>query len=167
MKTQLKNRIHSILRQYGHTIKRTMLNTIKGKKLAIDLAADEISKLEIRLLLSQLASLDSEVSSIRELLALIGNRYYKHEVEILMTIPGISYMAALAIISDVVDVKSFPTAKQFCSYLRVAPRIIESNMSSYIGHINRSSRSLTLSIITQSVTHFRNSSTYFGDFIQG
>lgn len=33
-----------------------------------------------------------------------------------------------------------------------------------MGHINRSSRSLTLSIITQSVTHFRNSSRYFGDF---
>ena len=54
-----------------------------------------------------------------------------------MTIPGFSFISALALLSDIADIKSFPTAKKFCFYLRVAPKIQESNKSPHIGHINK------------------------------
>ena len=44
-----------------------------------------------------------------------------------MTIPGFSFISAIALISDIGEISRFPTAKKFCSYLRVAPRIKESN----------------------------------------
>lgn len=162
--TQLKNRIHSILKQHGHVIKRSSLGTVHGKLLALDLIDNDISRIEIKLLLSQIELIEKHCERMVELIASIGKKYFKKEVELLMTIPGFSFISALALIADIADVKRFPTVKKFCSYLRAAPGIKESNKTTHIGKINKSSRSLTVSFLTQSVRHLKGSSSYFENF---
>jgi len=162
--TQLKNRIHSILKQHGHLIKRASLKTIKGRSFAIALIENEISRLEIKRLIKQFEAAQVEVDTISELISGIGKKYYQEEIERLMTIPGFSFLSTLALIADIADIDRFPTAKNFCSYLRTAPKITESNNTTHLGKVNKCSRSLTVTFLTQSVQHFRNSSLYFGDF---
>lgn len=162
--TQLKNRIHSILKQHGHVIKKASLKTTKGKSFAIALIDNEISRLEIKRMINQFESAQIEADTIAELIAWIGKEYYQEEIERLMTIPGFSFLSALALISDIAEINRFPTVKKFCSYLRTAPKITESNKSTHLGKVNKCSRSLTVSYLTQSVLHFRNSSIYFGEF---
>ena len=98
------------------------------------------------------------------MIAGIGKEYYQEEIERLMTIPGFSFLSALALLSDICEVDRFPTVKKFCSYLRTAPKISESNNTTHLGKVNKCSRSLTVTMLTQSVQHFRNSSPYFGVF---
>ena len=161
---QLKNRIHSLLKQHGHVIKKSSLRTVKGKLLALKLIDNDLSKIEIKLMINQIEISEKYSQRIVELIAGIGQKYFKTETEILMTIPGFSFISALALIADMADIERFPTVKKFCSYLRVAPRIKESNKTTHIGNINKSSRTLTLTFLTQSVQHFRGSSEYFGTF---
>jgi len=162
--TQLKNRIHSILKQHGHVIKKASLKTAKGKSFAIALIDNEISRLEIKRLINQFESAQIEVDTIVELIAGIGKEYYQDEIERLMTIPGFSFLSALALIADIAEINRFPTVKKFCSYLRTAPKITESNNTTHLGKVNKCSRSLTVTYLTQSVLHFRNSTQYFGEF---
>lgn len=105
-----------------------------------------------------------EVDTISELISGIGKKYYQEEIERLMTIPGFSFLSALALIADIAEIDRFPNVKKFCSYLRTAPKITESNNTTHLGKVNKCSRSLTVTFLTQSVQHFRNSSLYFGEF---
>ncbi len=162
--TQLMNRIHSILKQHGHVIKKASLKTKRGKNYAIALIDNDISRMQIKGLINLIESAQLEVVSIVELIAGIGKKYYQGEIERLMTIPGFSFLSALALIADVADIGRFPSAKKFCSYLRTAPKITESNNTTHLGKVNKCSRKLTVSLLTQSVMHFRKSTPYFGDF---
>lgn len=164
IKTQLKNRVYSLLKQKGHIISKSSLGSIRGRKLALELIDNNVTKIEIKSLLNQVEKVEEVITTIVELLACTGKKYFESEINILMTIPGFSFISAIALISDIDNVNRFKTVKKFCSYLRVAPRIKESNKTTHIGNINKSSRSLTLTLLTQSVIHFRNTSDYFGLF---
>ncbi len=161
---QLKNRIHSLLKQHGHIVSKSSMTRKKGRKVVLELDKNNISQIEIELLMNQIENLEEDVKIITELIADIGKESFHKELSIIMTIPGFSFLTALALISDIADINRFSTAKKFCSYLRVAPKIKESNKTTHMGHINRNSRPLTLSLLTQSVSHFRHSSKYFESF---
>jgi transposase len=70
-----------------------------------------------------------------------------------VSIKGFSPLTAIALMSDVVDVKRFPSVKKFCAYLRTAPKVKSSNDKTVIGS-TRHSRSLTCTLMSQSITHF-------------
>ena len=74
---------------------------------------------------------------------------YKEDVNLLVSIPGISHIGALAIISDIADISRFKSAKNLCSYLRTAPKVDSSNNQVHIGHINKCSRKQSLFYILQ------------------
>jgi hypothetical protein len=57
----------------------------------------------------------------------------------------------LAFLVDVGDVRRFKTLRKMNAYLGLLPRLRESGQKSHAGHINRASRSLTRTLLTQSV----------------
>ncbi|MBF9018411.1 MULTISPECIES: IS110 family transposase [unclassified Oceanispirochaeta] len=162
--TQLTNRIHSILKQHGHPITRASLKTVRGKNRAVTLIDNDISRIEIKRLINQFEDAQKDVEIIVQLMAGLGKKYFQDDIERLMTIPGFSFLSAMALIADVADIRRFPSVKKFCSYLRTAPKITESNNTTHLGKVNKCSRNLTVSLLTQSVSHFRESSPYFGEF---
>jgi transposase len=50
----------------------------------------------------------------------------REDVRLLMTIPGVDYYTAVAIVAEVGDVRRFPTKKQLCSHAGVVPRADDS-----------------------------------------
>lgn len=125
---------------------------------------DNFSRIEIQMLIELIECAEKHIEEVKEMIASIGKQYFEAELDLLMTIPGFSFLSALALLADIADINRFSTARKYCSYLRAAPRIRESNKTTHIGNINKESRSLTLTFLTQSVLHFRKSSDYFGDF---
>lgn len=75
-------------------------------------------------------------------------------------------MTAIALMSDVVDVNRFPCVKKFCAYLRTAPKVKSSNNTTKIGSTNRNSRSLSCTLLSQSVNHFAKSGDYLIAFYE-
>lgn len=162
--TQLKNRIHSILKQNGISIKKGVLNTKKGKERVLSLPLEEIWMHQIKSLIRQLDSVENELKTIKDMICFKAHQVFETEIYLLLTISGISMFTAAAIMSDAVDVNRFKNVKKFCAYLRTAPGIKESNNTTHLGKVNKCSRSLACTIMTQSINHLKNACSNYFDF---
>jgi transposase len=88
----------------------------------------------------------------------------QQEVKRLISIKGITPLTALAFLADVGDVTRFKSLRKMNAHLGLVPRVKESGGKSRSGHINRESRKLTRTILTQSIHHVSNSSPYLRRF---
>ena len=77
------------------------------------------------------------------------------DVRILTSMKGISVFTALALIADYADISRFKNSKNFTSYLRSTPSVDSSNDKTYIGKTSKFGRKLSLSLLTQSIEHFK------------
>jgi transposase len=121
-------------------------------------------KLQIRSAYRQLQSLQDEQAKIVDLIYLRGNKRFAREVELLMGIRGLSAFTAIALMSDVVEVARFENAKSFCSYLRATPKVRSSNQTMHVGHVNRQSRPLTCTVLTQSIYQLAQAGDHLAKF---
>ena len=128
-----------------------MQEKIKGLDVSMSLSA------QLRVLLSLLNTQENEKENIKAEILVKGQVFYK-EIKILTSIRGVSPFLAIAIMSDIADINRFPNAKKLCSYLRTAPRIDASGNKEHAGKVNKQSRTLTASLMTESIKHFIDSS---------
>jgi transposase len=164
MKVQLKNRIHSMLKQNGICIDRGNIDK-KGFESGIaGFQISEVWKLQIRSAYRELQSVQKEQAQITDMIYLRGNKRFPREVELLMGIRGFSAFTAIALMSDVVDVARFQNAKSFCSYLRATPKVRSSNQTTHVGHVNRQSRPLTCTLLTQSIYQLAQAGDHMAKF---
>jgi transposase len=66
---------------------------------------------------------------MQDRLASMGNGI--EEVKTLMTIPGIDYYSAIAIYSEIGDIKRFPDADHLSSYTALYPGLIRAERMQY------------------------------------
>jgi transposase len=66
-----------------------------------------------------------------------------------MTIKGITPLTALAFLSDIGDISRFKNLRKMDAYLGLVPKSKDSGGKSKPGHINRESRKLIRTILTQ------------------
>jgi len=164
MKVQLKNRVHSILKQNGICIDRGSIDRKGFETRIADFEISEVWKLQICSAYRELQSVTAEQKHIMEMIYLRGNKRFGREIELLMGIRGFSAFTAIALMSDVVDVARFPNAKSFCSYLRATPKIRSSNQTTHVGQVNRQSRPLTCTLLTQSVYQLSQAGEHMAEF---
>ncbi|MBN2737124.1 MAG: IS110 family transposase [Spirochaetales bacterium] len=164
MRTQVKNRIHSIFKINGICLDRKFLNSKSGKEKVLEIEINDIARFQIKQLLTHLNFLDIEQKEIEDKIIFTGFCYFKNEIHLLLTIKGFSAFTAIALLTDIVDVKRFKTAKKFTCYLRTTPRIKSSNKTTHMNNLNRCGRSLTVTLLTQSLLHFKVAGPYFTEF---
>ena len=153
-----KNRIHALLRQNGLVqFKKKDLSLQHVRTDLLKLATDKSIQIQLELFIRQLEELESKKNDLHDEIIRQG-KIFEKEIRLLTSIRGISPFLAVAIMSDIVDIKRFPNAKHLCSYLRAAPSIDASGDKSKVGKVNKHSRTLTLSLMTESVKHFVDSS---------
>jgi transposase len=73
------------------------------------------------------------------------------QVRLLMTIRGITALTATAFLADVGEIRRFRSAGKMSAYLGLVPRCKDSGGKSRPGHINRKSRRLARTMLTQSI----------------
>jgi transposase len=154
MKTQMINRIYSILKQNGIPRKKGLVTAGPFAEWLEEVELAEIWKAQIRMLLVGLKENGALREKVKDLILLRGNELFSEQIELLLSIRGFSAFTAIVLMSDIVDVARFANAKKFCSYLRVAPTTKASNQTVHVGSVNRKSRSATCALLTQSVMHF-------------
>lgn len=151
----VKNRIRSILRQNLKPVSsKEKIEKILSRLDKIDLP--ETARFEIMTLSETLDSLVLQEEKIKDRI-LIAGRSHEKEIDLLTSINGVSVFMAIAIITDIIDVKRFKNGKAFTSYLRSAPKIDATNKTVHIGKTNKHSRKLSISLVLQSITHFKKS----------
>ncbi len=164
--TQFKNRIHSILKQNGLSIPKKELSHAKTRSKILQMPFSPAWEFQIKTLFKQIEMIEQETETLKQLIYTLGYQIFKKEIEILLSIKGFSPLTAIALMSDVVDIHRFPSAKKFCAYLRSAPKVTSSNRTTKIGATNKFSRSLSCALLSQSVDHFAKSGAYLDDFYQ-
>jgi transposase len=160
--TQFKNRIHSIFAENGIDIPKKQLSPENRSKL-LNIAVSDVWKLQLKTLFAQLEAVEAENEKIKQTIYELGYQVFRQEIELLVSIKGFSPLTAIALMSDVADIKRFPSVKKFCAYLRTAPRVKSSNDKTVIGS-TRHSRSLACTLMSQSIAHFAVAGEHLSSF---
>lgn len=147
-----RNKIHAFFKQAGYCIRRSDINGKNFLGFMDNFDLEQVVKIQIRIFHEMIIQLKEKSEEIKILIYEEGKSFI-NEIDILTSIPGITAIGALGIMSDIGDISRFPDAKHFCSYLRTAPGIDSSNKTIHIKHINKNSRKLSLFYILQAQQH--------------
>jgi transposase len=161
---QFKNRIHSIFTENGMNILKKQIVNPEYRAQLLSMLPNGFWQLQLKTLFAQLDTIEDETEKIKQMIHELGYRLFQKEIKLLVSIKGFSPFTAIALMSDVVDINRFPSVKKFCAYLRTAPRVKSSNDKTVIGPTNRYSRSLTCTLMSQSVEHFATAGEHLTTF---
>ena len=160
-----KNRVCSLLKQNGISLKREKVFSSKNREAILNLDLPKSFIFQINLFYQQVDFAERQLEFLTEQIYLCGE-HFKKEVEILTSQPGISVFIALGIIADIAEIKRFANQRKFTSYLGSAPRVDTTNKTVHIGGIHKDSRKLARTLMTKSIKHFRDSSEHLEKFYQ-
>ena len=152
--TQIKNRIHSLLKEKLYGFTQEEIFDKKSRRMLLAIEGDPILSGQIKILLDDLEHTEVHIETVRDMIEEQAAPYMK-EIEILTSMKGISVFIATAIIADIIQVDRFKNSKAFTSYLRAAPRVANSNTTVSIRGTNKKGRKLSGSLLTQSLNHVR------------
>jgi transposase len=154
---QLKNRIHSLLKEqlYGFTREEIFDKRSREKIRAI--APHTPLHFQVNLLLDRLERAEEDVEALKDQV-LLQAEPFMDQIEILTSMKGVSVFIAIAIIADIIAISRFPNSKTFTSYLRSAPRVSNSNMTVSNRGTNKKGRKLSATLLTQSLHHVLDAS---------
>jgi transposase len=153
---QTKNRIHSLLKENLHPFTKEYIFGKKTRKTIRTISQDQILSFQINFWMDSLEQLESSFDILEEKIKLAGAPFM-NQIDILTSLSGLSVITALAIIADIIDVSRFKNSKKFASYLRSAPRVESSNEHTIIKSTNKAGRKLSITLLSQSLNHFRDS----------
>ena len=162
-KTSLTNRIHSLIKQQFIPYQSTYLEK-EIKRIRAEQLLNPVFDKQIEIFETQITHLETEMKRIKEMIKELAYKHLKNEISILMSIMGISFFTASAVMADIADINRFRKAKELCSYLRAGMRIDSSNRIKHVGKLNKRSRKLAFCMILQGLNHMVNYNAAYEDF---
>jgi len=123
-RSSLKNRVHSILFQHGIASPGSDLFGASGRQLLASLNLCEPWSSTMAASLELIDVLDEQVGACERELRTIGadHRY----MPLLLTCPGIGWVLAFTIASEIGDIARFPTPRKLVGYTGLCPRVDQS-----------------------------------------
>jgi len=162
-RTDCKNEVHALLDQNGVTISGSPF-TNEGREVLTDLDLDRPSELLLEQWLALIDDLDEKITQLDREIEQVAVSV--PEVELLMTVPGISTYSGLLIHSEIGEVERFDRANEVVSYAGLDPVVRESGDSRTEGGISKEGNSYLRWILVQCAnTAVHNSKDpYLSDF---
>jgi transposase len=152
-RTRAKNQVHA-----------TLIRNLKGKPPVSDLfgtrgrrwlAAQELPSDEqetVAACLRQIAFLDDEIGLIER--ALAEQVLASTEMRRLLTLPGVNFVTAAALLAAIGDIGRFPSARQLVSYLGLDPRVSQSGAEpARHGRISKQGPGETRHVLVEAAWH--------------
>lgn len=123
----LKARIHASLIAYGHPCPVADLFGTRGRALLDSFALPEAWRASTAASLRLIEHLDDEIGACEAELRRLGadHRY----VPLLMSAPGIAWILAYTIASEIGEIERFATPKKLVGYTGLCPRVYQSGAS--------------------------------------
>ncbi|MDR1176614.1 MAG: hypothetical protein LBK83_14215 [Treponema sp.] len=104
--TQLKNRIHSLLKEQLYGFTQEEIFGKKSRKEIRKLCEEGQLRFQVNLLLDRLEREEEDAETVKERILVAGAVFMK-EIDILTSMKGISACIAIAIIADMIEVSRF------------------------------------------------------------
>ena len=126
-RSSLKQRVHSSLMAFGHPCPVTDLFGAQGHALLERLQFPEPWRTDVLAAVALIDDLERQIDQIeRELRALGADHPY---VPLLVTVPGISWVLAYTIASEIGDIGRFASPTKLVGYTGLCPRVYQSGDS--------------------------------------
>jgi transposase len=123
-RSALKNRVHSVLIAHGIANPTSDLFGLGGRRLLARLSLPEPWRSTTAAALALIDTLDEQVGACeRELRALGAEHRY---VPLLISCPGIAWILAFTIASEIGDIARFPTPTKLVGYSGLTPKVDQS-----------------------------------------
>jgi transposase len=150
-RTGLKNRIHATLAMRLIPVPWAKLFSEKGLAwlAALDLDPDGRQALDSDLRL--LEALEAEIRQLDDRLAELA--YPEEAVRLLMTLPGIDFTVAQAVLAAWGPIERFPDADHAASYLGLVPSTRQSDSTCYHGPITKQGNAHARWLLIQAAQH--------------
>jgi len=134
-RTALKNRVHATLIAHGVPNPSSDLFGKRGRELLARLSLPEPWQQTTEASLELIDFLDEQITAIeRELRALGSEHRY---IPLLLTCPGIGWILAFTIASELGDISRFPTALKFVGYTGLCPKVDQSGERDWRGPLRK------------------------------
>jgi transposase len=164
IKTQLKNKVHAILSKNGISLP---YSDAFGKK-----SLQFLREVQLRPCYRQ--AVDGYLQMAEQLMAMLQEISHEidqraeldNQAQILMSMPGIGCYSALLILSEIGDVKRFPSEKHLVSYAGLAPSVRSSGGRTHYGHITKQGSRWLRWILIESSHHAIRGSLRFRQLYQ-
>jgi transposase len=146
-----KNRIQSLLAGLLMRPPCKLLWTKAGMAWLQTVELPATQRLVLDSELRQLARIQNELAVLDDSLATLAQQ--EPRVQLLMTLPGIDYVAAIGLLAALGDVTRFRDGDHAASYLGLAPSTRQSANHCYHGHITKAGSSQARWLLTQGCQH--------------
>ena len=138
--TQVKNRLHALLRRHDLRCPVSSVFSPEGRAWFESLDLSPVETLERQQLLAQLDLVQAQLAEANTFIA----RHTQHDPRItrLMQIPGIGFFTAFSVLAAIGDINRFPSPKHLSSYAGLVPSVHQSGQKNFTGHITKAGRPL-------------------------
>jgi transposase len=134
-RTSLKNRIHATLITFGKPCPVSDLFGHAGRELLDRLAIPDPWRRTVDASLELIDDIELQVARITVELRRLGadHRY----IPLLVTVPGVGWVIAFTIASEIGDIGRFASPSKLCGYTGLCPRVIQSGTTDRRGPISK------------------------------
>lgn len=149
MRTQIKNKIHSVLMREGITSGLSDLFGKQGRLVLDNIPLKPENRFSINNYLDSLDELNKEIKDTSEYIETRAEDI--EEIEILKSVPGIGTYLAMVIYAEIGDVNRFPGPKKLNSYSGLVPSTYQSGEKEIHGHITKEGSKMLRWALVQAV----------------
>jgi len=126
-RSQLKNRVHSLMMQFGHSCPVSDLFGVAGRELLQRLDFPDPWRCDVLAAVSLIDDLDRQIEGIGRELRQRGADH--HYVSLLQTVPGVAWVLGYTIAAEIGDIERFASPRKLAGYTGLCPRVRQSGDS--------------------------------------
>jgi len=134
-RTALKNRIHSTLISFGHPVPVADLFGVSGRELLASMEVPAPWGETLATSLEMVDDLDARIGACAEELRALGADH--PSIPLLMTVPGVGWILAYTIASEIGDVHRFASPKKLAGYTGLCPIVSQSGSRDRRGPLSK------------------------------
>ena len=150
-RTALKNRIHATLMTFGHPVPVTDLFGAAGRELLDRLELPEPWSATLATSLGMVDQLNLRIDAYTEDLRRLGADH--PSIPLLMTVPGVGWVLAYTIASEIGDVRRFASPKKLAGYTGLCPFVRQSGNRDLRGPLAKNGPKYLRWALIEAATH--------------
>ena len=133
-RTREKNRVQAVLKRTGNQYSRELFGPT-GREFLAELTLSEVDRAVLEAHLAVIDTLNEQITKLDKRIE--DTAAARHDAQLLMTIPGVSYFTSLLITSELGEIDRFRSAKKVISYAGLDPSIRQSGDKEVRGGISK------------------------------
>jgi len=163
-RSALKAKINNLLAAQGINLKREALSSRKALERVLAVEASAMVKLELRILVEQIAHLNGAIQEVESHILEAGEQLPGHAN--LTSIKGIGGLSATVLLTAIGPIRDFADENKLAAYLGLVPKVQNSNETERSGGITKRGNKLARTALVQCGLVAQRYSPYLKSFYE-